>query len=163
MTPTPPTDAPRAWPALPLEPWRDTFATLQLWTQIVGKTRLALAPPENHWWHVPLYVTPRGLTTSAMPYGNRLFSVDFDFLDHRLYLRTSDGTTRSCPSRPAQWPTSTPTIWRRCGRWASRSGCGRCPSKSRSRFPSPRTGSMPRTTPMRPTAGGGCSPRPIGC
>ena len=100
MTPTPPTDAPRVWPALPLEPWRDTFATLQLWTQIVGKTRLALAPPENHWWQVALYLTPRGLTTSPVPYGNRIFSADFDFLDHGLYLRTSDGSTRSVPLAP---------------------------------------------------------------
>jgi hypothetical protein len=66
-----------------------------MWSQIVGKTRLALSPPVNHWWHVTLYVTPRGLTTSAMPYGERAFAVDFDFIDHRLYVRTSDGTTRA--------------------------------------------------------------------
>ena len=89
-----------AWPALPLESWRDTFATLHMWTQIVGKTRLALAPPENHWWHIALYLTPRGLTTSPMPYRTRTFSADFDFLDHRLYLRTSDGATRAVPLAP---------------------------------------------------------------
>ena len=83
-----------AWPALPLGEWQDTYATLHMWTQIVGKTRLALAPMENHWWQVPLYLTPRGLTTSAVPYGNRTFAVDFDFLDHALMLRASDGATR---------------------------------------------------------------------
>jgi len=80
-------------PGLPLESWRDTYTTLHMWTQIVGKTRLALAPPENHWWHIALYVTPRGLTTSAMPHGTRTFAAHFDFLDHQLYLRTSDGAT----------------------------------------------------------------------
>ena len=85
------------WPALPLDAWRDTYATLHMWTQIVGKTRLALAPMQNHWWQVALYVTPRGLTTSAMPSGTRTLAVEFDFLDHQLYLRVSDGATRSIP------------------------------------------------------------------
>src|SRR5713226_5452924 len=89
-----------AWPALPLGEWRDTYATLHMWTQIVGKTRLALAPMENHWWQVPLYLTPRGLTTSAIPYGTRIFAVDFDFLDHALLLRVSDGATRALPLVP---------------------------------------------------------------
>jgi hypothetical protein len=71
-----------------------------MWTQIVGKTRLALAPPENHWWQVALYLTPRGLTTSPMPYGTRTFAAEFDFLDHRLHLRTSDGVTDSIPLIP---------------------------------------------------------------
>jgi Family of unknown function (DUF5996) len=62
------------WPALPLDAWRDTYATLHMWTQIVGKVRLALSPPVNHWWHVALYVTARGLTTSPMPYGTRTFA-----------------------------------------------------------------------------------------
>ena len=81
-----------AWPALPLAAWRDTYATLHMWTQIVGKTRLALAPMENHWWQVGLYVTARGLTTSPMPCGERSVEVEFDFIDHALALRTSDGT-----------------------------------------------------------------------
>jgi hypothetical protein len=89
-----------AWPALPLAGWRDTQATLHMWTQIVGKTRLALAPMENHWWQVALYVTPRGLTTSAMPCGERIFAVDFDFIDHALAIRTSDGAARTLPLRP---------------------------------------------------------------
>jgi hypothetical protein len=89
-----------AWPALPLAEWQDTLATLHMWTQIVGKTRLALAPMENHWWQIALYVTPRGLTTSAMPYGERTFAVDFDFIDHVLVVQTSDGTTRKLALAP---------------------------------------------------------------
>lgn len=85
------------WPPLPLARWRDTYATLHMWTQIVGKTRLALAPMENHWWQVALYVTPRGLTTSSMPLGNRTFAADFDFIDHQLYVRVSDGKTGAVP------------------------------------------------------------------
>src|SRR6185312_16119563 len=83
-----------AWPALPLGEWQDTYATLHMWLQVVGKTRLALAPMENHWWQVPLYVTPRGLTTSTMPYGSRTFSVDVDFLDHALTVQASAGAER---------------------------------------------------------------------
>lgn len=89
-----------AWPALPLDEWRDTYATLHMWTQIVGKTRLALAPMENHWWQVALYVTPRGLTTSAMPSGVRTVAAEFDFIDHQLYLRASDGATRAVTLAP---------------------------------------------------------------
>lgn len=88
------------WPALPLESWRDTYATLHMWTQIVGKTRLALAPMENHWWQVALYVTERGLTTSPMPSGDRTFAVEFDFLAHRLAVRTSDGAAHTLPLQP---------------------------------------------------------------
>jgi hypothetical protein len=79
------------WPRLELAEWQDTCTTLHLWTQIVGKIRLALAPMQNHWWQVTLYVTPRGLTTSAMPCGQRQIQIDFDFIGHRLLLRTSDG------------------------------------------------------------------------
>jgi hypothetical protein len=86
--------------ALPLAEWRETHDTLHMWTQIVGKTRLALAPPQNHWWHVTLYLTSRGLTTSPMPYGGRAFEVRFDFIDHRLVVDTSDGATRTIPLRP---------------------------------------------------------------
>ena len=83
-----------AWPALPLGEWQGTYATLHMWAQIVGKTRLACAPMENHWWQVAMYVTPRGLTTSAIPYGEQTFAVDFDFIDHTLWVRTSAGATR---------------------------------------------------------------------
>ena len=89
-----------AWPPLPLAAWRDTYATLHMWTQIVGKTRLALAPPENHWWQCTLHVSERGLSTTPMPSGVRLLTVDFDFIDHVLVLRTSQGTSRRLPLQP---------------------------------------------------------------
>src|SRR5512136_1700273 len=94
------TDLPDCWPALPLESWKDTYATLHMWTQIVGKVRLALAPMVNHWWNVPLYVTSRGLTTSAIPYARRIFEVQFDFIDHALVLRANDGQTKTLPLIP---------------------------------------------------------------
>jgi uncharacterized protein DUF5996 len=79
------------WPTLPLEAWQETYATLHLWTQIVGKVQTALSAPINHWWHSALHVTPRGLTTAPIPYGARIFAVRFDFLDHILHIETSDG------------------------------------------------------------------------
>jgi hypothetical protein len=88
------------WLPLPLEGWRDTQAGLQLRTQIVGKTRLALAPMQNHWWHTTLYVTARGLGTSPMPYGARNLEIDFDFIDHVLLFRSSDGAVRTLALRP---------------------------------------------------------------
>ena len=87
----------RGWPALPLERWKDTRATLHMWTQIVGKIRLALTPLVNHWWNVPLYVNARGLTTSAIPYENRPFELWFDFIDHQLVLQTCDGSRSVLP------------------------------------------------------------------
>ena len=83
-----------AWPELPLGEWQDTYATLHRWVQIVGKTRLALAPMQNHWWQVTLYVTTRGLTTSPMPIGDRLLDIDLDFLGHLLVMHTNDGEER---------------------------------------------------------------------
>jgi Family of unknown function (DUF5996) len=80
-----------AWPSLPLEAWSDTCATLHMWTQIVGKIRLAQSPWINHSWHVTLYVTSRGLTTSPIPYGNRTFQIDFDFINHQITIQSSDG------------------------------------------------------------------------
>lgn len=88
------------WPELPLAEWKDTLATLHMWTQIVGKIRLALTPLENHWWNVPLYVTPRGLTTSAIPYGDRLFQINFDFISHLLLIETTDGSVKTFALRP---------------------------------------------------------------
>ena len=79
------------WPELPLEAWAETYATLHLWTQIVGKVRLARSPWQNHSWHVTLAVTARGLTTSPIPHGNRTFQIDFDFIAHRLVVQSSDG------------------------------------------------------------------------
>jgi len=88
------------WPPLPLAAWQETYATLHLWTQIVGKVRLALSPAVNHWWSVTLYVTPRGLTTARIPYGARTFAVTFDFLDHTLWVRTSDGGNQAMALYP---------------------------------------------------------------
>jgi hypothetical protein len=79
------------WPELPLEAWQDTYATLHLWMQIVGKIRLARSPWQNHSWHVTLLVTPRGLTTTPVPHGDRTFQIDFDFIDHRLVILCTDG------------------------------------------------------------------------
>jgi Family of unknown function (DUF5996) len=83
------------WPSLPLAAWQDTYATLHLWTQIVGKIRLVFAPKLNHWWHSTLYVSPRGLTTAVIPYETFNFQISFDFLAHQLLIETSNGTTKS--------------------------------------------------------------------
>jgi hypothetical protein len=89
------------WPALPLSEWQDTRDTLQLWTQIVGKVRMANTPLVNHWWNVPLYVSARGLTTSLIPYGaERSFQVDFDLVAHELVVEASDGMRGSMPLEP---------------------------------------------------------------
>jgi len=88
------------WPPLPLAEWADTCATLHMWTQIVGKVRLALTPVVNHWWNVPLYVTSRGLATSPIPYRDRPFELWFDFLDHQLVLQLIDGPRQSLPLAP---------------------------------------------------------------
>ena len=84
-------DAGLSWPALPLYAWRDTYQTLHLWTQIVGKIRLTLSPKVNHWWNVALYVSPCGLTTSPIPYGSGTFEIQFDFVNHQLEISTSSG------------------------------------------------------------------------
>jgi hypothetical protein len=99
------------WPALPLEAWSDTCATLHLWTQIVGKIRLAHSPWVNHGWSVTLYVTPRGLTTSPIPYGTRVFQIDFDFIDHRLLIQTSDGGIGAVPLRPQSVASFYRQLW----------------------------------------------------
>ncbi|MBF6589580.1 MAG: hypothetical protein IVW57_03485 [Ktedonobacterales bacterium] len=93
-------DALEAWPPLPLGEWQETYQTLHMWTQIVGKVRLALSPPVNHWWSVALYLTPRGLTTSPMPYGQRTFEVTFDFRAHTLWIQTSEGAVRAMALYP---------------------------------------------------------------
>src|SRR6202167_5671070 len=85
------------WPVLPWSEWEATADTLHMWTQIVGKTRLALTPLQNHWWNVPLYVTPRGLTTSPIPFERRTFEVEFDLTAHRLAIRTSGGNEHYIP------------------------------------------------------------------
>jgi hypothetical protein len=88
------------WPSLPLESWSDTFATLHMWTQIVGKIRLKQSPWVNHSWHTTLYVTSKGLTTSPIPYGVRTFQIDFDFLAHELVIQASDGRVGTLPLVP---------------------------------------------------------------
>ena len=88
------------WPSLPYAEWKDTSTTLHMWTQIVGKIRLAQMPWMNHAWHVALYVTSRGLSTMPMPYGARTFQLDFDFIDHQLFIETSDGDVQTIALRP---------------------------------------------------------------
>jgi hypothetical protein len=88
------------WPPLAYEDWKDTYATLHMWTQIVGKIALAQAPPLNHSWSITLLVTPRGLVTHTLPHGARTFTMEFDFIDHQLVIRTSDGDVRSIALAP---------------------------------------------------------------
>lgn len=95
-----PFEADVAWPRLDLDDWEPTRDTLHMWTQIVGKVRMALSPPANHWWHVPLYVSARGLTTSAVPYGRGTVQLDFDFIDHQLCIVCSDGGRREVKLEP---------------------------------------------------------------
>src|SRR5690349_2249917 len=92
------------WPALPYSAWKSTYETLHMWTQIVGKVALAATPPLNHSWGIAFQVTSRGLATRTLPNGNRSFSIEFDFIDHQLIIRTSDGLTRLLPlsSRPVK-------------------------------------------------------------
>ncbi|HKS75317.1 MAG TPA: DUF5996 family protein [Terriglobales bacterium] len=88
------------WPPLPLAEWQDTYATLHMWTQIVGKVRLALSPKVNHFWDVTLYVSARGLTTSPIPYEGGIFEIEFDFLQHRLLIHTNSGASKTMPLAP---------------------------------------------------------------
>src|SRR5690242_16138158 len=89
-----------AWPSLDYHQWRETRDTLHMWTQVAGKIRMALTPLVNHWWNVPLYVSGRGLTTSSIPYGDRWFDMEFDFIDHVLRIRTSTGEERTVALEP---------------------------------------------------------------
>jgi Family of unknown function (DUF5996) len=89
-----------AWPALPYAEWKNTFETLRLWLQIIGKVRLVQSPWVNHQWHVTLYVTSRGLTTSPIPHGSRTFQIDFDFIEQELRIAASDGRTRTLRLEP---------------------------------------------------------------
>ncbi len=88
------------WPALPYDAWKDTYATLHMWTQIVGKVALALVPPLNHSWGIAFQVTPRGLSTRPLPHTGRTFTIEFDFVFHRLVIRTSEGDERSLALEP---------------------------------------------------------------
>jgi hypothetical protein len=100
MATHPSTSDPHTWPELPLDAWQDTYATLHMWTQIVGKVRLALSPRVNHWWEVALYINASGLTTSAIPYGDGIFEIQFDFLEHKLTIQTSWNSAKSLPLKP---------------------------------------------------------------
>ncbi|MDQ3282813.1 MAG: DUF5996 family protein [Acidobacteriota bacterium] len=100
LTPCDYTTTMDAWPVLHWSDWAETAQTLQLWTQVAGKIRMAKTPAVNHWWHVPLYVTTRGLGTSPIPHEQRTFSIDFDFVDQRLRVRCSDGAEQSFPLAP---------------------------------------------------------------
>src|SRR5579862_4460364 len=100
MAALPDIPSPNVWPELPLAAWQDTYATLHMWTQIVGKVRLALTPRINHWWEVALYVNARGLTTSAIPYGDEIFEVQFDFIAHQLTILTSWNSAKTLALRP---------------------------------------------------------------
>jgi hypothetical protein len=88
------------WLELPLKGWEDTYHTLHMWTQIIGKIRLALTPVQNHWWNSTLYVTPRGLTTYIMTYEDRYLQIDFDFISHELIIVTSEGSTKTIALQP---------------------------------------------------------------
>ena len=144
------------WPALPLEAWSDTCATLHLWTQIVGKIRLAQSPWVNHGWSVTLYVTPRGLTTSPIPYGTRVFQIDFDFLDHRLLIQASDGGAARFPCGPSPSRRSTGDSGTSLAGSTCTSGSARRPTRWRTRFRSRRTSGTPRTTRSTRTGSGAC-------
>src|SRR5437870_4703019 len=114
------------WPSLPLEDWKDTYATLHRWTQIVGNIRLAQSPWINHSWHVTLYVTARGLTTSPIPYGTRTFQLDFDFIDHGLLIQTGEGAVRTIALRALarRWTGALPGVLFVCVPHAGRVRCG---------------------------------------
>jgi hypothetical protein len=100
MTGTSAARSPDPWPALPIAEWQATRDTLHMWTQIVGKIRLALSPLVNHWWEVPLHVSARGLTTSPIPFDGGIFEIEFDFIAHSLIIRTSAGESKTLPLVP---------------------------------------------------------------
>ena len=125
-----------SWPDLPYDAWRDTRDTLHLWTQVVGKIRLALTPWLNHSWHVPFYVTARGLTTSPIYYGHRSLEIAFDFNEHALDFTTSDGINRR--------------------KSASRPRSQTFPAKFPVQLLSVATGRTPPTMPNTSSASGGC-------
>lgn len=100
FTPTPSRERADTWPALPLDAWQETLTTLHMWTQIVGKIRMEQTPVINHWWNVTFHVSCRGLTSRPIPYGTRSFEMEFDFIDHRLHIRSAQGTSRSVALAP---------------------------------------------------------------
>lgn len=148
------------WPALRVSDWEPTRDTLHMWTQIVGKIRLTHSPLLNHWWQVTLYVSPRGLTTGSIPYGNRLFDLEFDFVDHVLAIRTSDGGSATVALAPNRSPSSTPKSFPRWDNWESKRASPHGPTKSTRRSPSPRiTSTRPTTRRPRSCSGANWSRR----
>src|SRR5437660_3429040 len=131
------------WPVLPpLEAWQDTRDTVHMWTQIVGKVRLALNPLINHWWEVPLYVSPRGLATSSIPYARGIFEVEFDFLADRVLIQTSEGAGKSLSLRPRSVADFYKEFMGRWRLWESPSKSGRCRQRCPIRLPSIAISSM---------------------
>jgi hypothetical protein len=148
-----------AWPDLSYEAWRDTCATLQLWTQIVGKIRLSQTPWLNHSWHVTLYVTARGLTTSPIPFAERVFQIDFDFIDHLLRVETSNGAQRQIPLRAQPVADFYTAIMATLADLGMRVKIG----EWQTRFASARTERTPLTIPNMRAVSGRFSCRPIAC
>src|SRR6266404_2944688 len=142
------------WPSLPFADWQDTCATLQLWTQVVGKIRLAQAPMINHWWQVPLYVTARGLTTSPIPFGAISFQIDFDFVDHRLVIATSEGRSAGLTLEPRPVADFYRELMAQMKKLGISVKSGRCRSKFPTRSPSKSIACTPLTTRTARTASG---------
>ena len=137
------------WPQLRYDDWKDTLATLHLWTQVVGKVRLAHEPRLNHWWQVALYVTPRGLTTSAMPYGrSRTFVIDFDFIEHALSVNDCDGNASQFALEPMPVADFYDRLMATLSRLDLRTPIRSAPARAkyRTRFHSNRTACTHRTT-----------------
>ena len=147
------------WPALPYDDWRDTRDTLHMYTQVVGKIRLALSPFEPQWANVPLYLTARGLTTSPVPDGLRTFDVEFDFIDHLLVLRANDGGAEEIPLAPRAVADFYQDVMGALGRLGVdvtiSPGRPRCPTRS----PSPRIVCTTRTSRRTPDASSTCCRR----
>ena len=157
------TDAQR-WPTIPVASWRDTRDTLQLYTQVVGKVRLANEPLNNHWWNVPLYLTARGLTTMAMPHPTGpTFQIDLDFIDHRLEIVTTTGGRQSLPLEPRSVADFHDEVMRLLDELGVGTATWSMPVEIPAPSPSPTIVPMPATTLMRSGASGSRSSRCSGC
>jgi hypothetical protein len=143
-----------AWPALPLAEWKDTYATLHMWLQMVGKIRLALSPHVNHWWESTLYVTARGLTTSPIPHAAGVFEIHFDFLDHRLIILTSDGALRTLRLAPRSVADFYRDLMATLHMLGIEPKIWSMPVEIPAPIPFEKTRCMPPTTPNTPTASG---------
>ena len=144
------------WPALPLSEWQDTYTTLHMWTQIVGKIRMTLSAPLNHWWHVTLYVSATGLTTGPIPYPGGVFELRFDFLQHELAIVTSEGGAVTLPLRAESVAEFYSGDDERSGDAGDRGGHpDEAAGGRRSRFRSIRMSATARTIPRRRIGSGG--------